>query len=83
LLDKFSEERIIGVGMGFVPVSRVPSFVFGGLLARNELVDIDCILRVGNSELIGRRIFWFEVSSTSEILSQFDCDCWLFEKEED
>jgi len=25
----------------------------------------------------------FEVSGTSDILSQFFCDCWLFEKEED
>jgi len=43
--------------MGFVPVSRVPPFTFGGLLARNEVVDIDCILRVGDSELLGRSIF--------------------------
>lgn len=30
--------------------------VFGGLLARNGIVDIDSILKVGNSELIERRI---------------------------
>jgi hypothetical protein len=79
LLDEFSEERIIGVGIGVIPVSR-GSFG-GGLLARKEIVDIDCILMVGDSGLLGEGILGeSEVSSTSEMLSQFNCDCWLFEE---
>lgn len=53
-LDKFSKERIIEIGMGVVPVSRtVPEVFFGFLLVRNEVVDVDCILKGANSELIG------------------------------
>ena len=54
VLEKGLEERLIGIGMGVVLVSRVPASAgFGFLVARNEVVDVDCILKGANSELIG------------------------------
>lgn len=83
MLDKFSEERIIEIGMGIVPVSR-GSFGFGGLLARNELVGIDSIFSlVTLYSRMGEGLFvWFEISITGETLSQLNCNCWLSKVDE-